>query len=76
MGSGAATSGGIGGGGGVSGVGVGSGSETGEDLVINPVFERHLRDLSNWSLGPAFEKAFPSLADTCRIKKDDRGSGR
>ncbi|KAI4211077.1 MAG: hypothetical protein LQ351_006085 [Letrouitia transgressa] len=76
VGSGAATSGGIGGGGGVSGVGVGSGSETGEDLVINPVFERHLRDLSNWSLGPAFEKAFPSLADTCRIKKDDRGSGR
>ncbi|KAL8753043.1 MAG: hypothetical protein Q9199_005329, partial [Rusavskia elegans] len=37
----------------------------GEELSINPVFERHLRDLSNWTLGPAFEKAFPMVADTC-----------
>lgn len=38
--------------------------------VINPVFERHLRDLSNWTLGPAFAKAFPMLADTTNIKPD------
>jgi len=42
----------------------------GEDLVINPVFERHLRRLDNWSLGPAFAKAFPGLQDTYRLKVD------
>ncbi|KAL9017720.1 MAG: hypothetical protein Q9180_008750, partial [Flavoplaca navasiana] len=42
----------------------GEGGGGGEELSINPVFERHLRDLSNWTLGPAFEKAFPNLADT------------
>jgi len=39
-----------------------------DDLMINPVFERHLRRLENWSLGPAFATTFPGLADTCRIK--------
>ncbi|KAG4444282.1 hypothetical protein IFR05_000257 [Cadophora sp. M221] len=43
-------------------------SVEGEDLVINPVFERHLRLLDNWSLGPAFAKAFPGLQDTYRLK--------
>ena len=41
-----------------------------EDLFINPVFERHLRDLGNWSLGPAFAKAHPSLMETYTIKSD------
>lgn len=41
-----------------------------DELSINPVFERHLRDLNNWSLGPAFAKAFPALAETTRIKPD------
>ncbi|KAK0122123.1 hypothetical protein ONS95_010384 [Cadophora gregata] len=40
----------------------------GEDLVINPIFERHLRRIENWSLGPAFSKAFPGLQDTYRLK--------
>ncbi|KAI4229057.1 MAG: hypothetical protein LQ349_006448 [Xanthoria aureola] len=50
----------------------------GQELSINPVFERHLRDLSNWTLGPAFEKAFPMVADTCVIKQDEgkRARGR
>ena len=43
-------------------------SMEGEDLVINPVFERHLRRLDNWSLGPSFAKAFPGLQDTYRLK--------
>jgi hypothetical protein len=43
----------------------------GDDLMINPVFEQHLRNLNNWSLGPAFAKAHPGLADTVRIKQDD-----
>ncbi|KAJ5950508.1 uncharacterized protein N7479_008921 [Penicillium vulpinum] len=39
-----------------------------DELVINPVFERHMRNLSNWSLGPCFAEAYPSLADTTLIK--------
>ncbi|KAK0385898.1 hypothetical protein NLU13_7073 [Sarocladium strictum] len=34
------------------------------ETSINPVFEAHLRDLSNWKLGEAFAKTFPALADT------------
>lgn len=41
-----------------------------EELSINPVFERHMRDLNNWSLGPAFAAAFPMLVETTRIKPD------
>ncbi|TVY85394.1 hypothetical protein LSUE1_G000237 [Lachnellula suecica] len=41
-----------------------------EELIINPVFERHLRRLENWSLGPSFHKAFPGLQDTYRLKTD------
>ncbi|EER27167.1 hypothetical protein D8B26_005707 [Coccidioides posadasii str. Silveira] len=41
-----------------------------EEYVINPVFESHLRNLNNWSLGPAFAKHYPDLVDTCRIKTD------
>ncbi|PGH14590.1 hypothetical protein AJ79_02925 [Helicocarpus griseus UAMH5409] len=38
-----------------------------EELIINPVFERHLRNLNNWSLGPDFARAYPQLVDTTRI---------
>lgn len=41
-----------------------------DDLLINPIFERHLRKLDNWSLGPAFHHAFPGLAGTYRLKAD------
>lgn len=41
-----------------------------EELVINPVFERHLRRLDNWTLGPAFNTAFPALSGTYRLKVD------
>ena len=47
-----------------------------DELVLNPAFERHLRDLNNWSLGPAFARAFPELVETTRIKDDgDTGAG-
>ncbi|KAH7133378.1 hypothetical protein B0J13DRAFT_100451 [Dactylonectria estremocensis] len=39
----------------------------GDELMINPVFERHLRNLDNWKLGNAFAKAFPTLADTFNL---------
>jgi hypothetical protein len=41
-----------------------------DELTINPVFERHLRRLENWSLGPTFAKAFPGLQDTYRLKTE------
>lgn len=46
-------------------------SSESDELMINPVFERHLRNLSNWSLGPAFARAHPALADVARIKSDE-----
>ncbi|KAG5984414.1 hypothetical protein E4U55_004876 [Claviceps digitariae] len=35
-----------------------------DDVVINPVFERHMRNIDNWKLGESFARAFPELADT------------
>ena len=43
-----------------------------EELSFNPVFERHIRDLKNWTLGPAFAKTHPSLAETCTIQPANR----
>ncbi|OJJ73580.1 hypothetical protein ASPBRDRAFT_121969 [Aspergillus brasiliensis CBS 101740] len=43
-------------------------SGDGDELMVNPVFERHFRNLGNWSLGPAFAEAYPSLVETTRIK--------
>ncbi|KAK4946951.1 hypothetical protein LTR10_014093 [Elasticomyces elasticus] len=40
-----------------------------EDSVINPVFERHVRRLENWSVGPGFAEAFPALVETTRIRR-------
>jgi len=37
--------------------------------VMNPVFERHIRRLENWSVGPGFAEAFPGLVETTRIQK-------
>ena len=41
-----------------------------EELLINPVFERHMRNLSNWSLGSMFAESYPHLVDTTRIKAE------
>lgn len=42
-----------------------------DNLIINPVFERHLRNLDNWSLGPAFAETFPQLVETTSIRAVD-----
>jgi hypothetical protein len=42
-----------------------------DDPLINPVFERHIRRLENWSVGPDFADAFPDLVDTARIRRRD-----
>ncbi|KAK2003123.1 BZIP transcription factor [Colletotrichum falcatum] len=39
-----------------------------DEVVINPVFERHLRRLENWTLGQAFNKTFPKLLGTYNLK--------
>jgi hypothetical protein len=38
-----------------------------DEIMINPVFESHLRNLDNWKLGSVFAKSFPMLADTCNF---------
>ncbi|UNI20336.1 hypothetical protein JDV02_006432 [Purpureocillium takamizusanense] len=43
-----------------------------DEVVINPVFERHLRNLDNWTLGDRFARAFPSLADTYNVESRSR----
>ncbi|KAF3482528.1 uncharacterized protein GIQ15_05287 [Arthroderma uncinatum] len=49
-----------------------------DELIINPVFERHLRDLNNWSLGTLFATTYPHLVDTTRIvpEVNHKSSGR
>ena len=41
-----------------------------DEMKINPLFERHLRNLNNWSLGPAFATALPGLAVGVRIRME------
>lgn len=43
-----------------------------DELMINPVFERHLRRRENWTLGDAFARAFPSLEGTYNLRTDDK----
>lgn len=49
-------------------------SPDGDELMINPVFERHLRNLDNWTLGEPFAKSFPALAETCKIDYSTKGA--
>lgn len=39
-----------------------------DEWLINPVFEQHVRNLDNWSLGPAFARTHPVLAECVKIK--------
>jgi hypothetical protein len=36
-------------------------SGTGDDLVFHSTFEKHVRNLKNWSVSPEFQKLFPDL---------------
>jgi len=42
-------------------------------LAIDPVFERHIRNLANWKLGTPFTKAISGLAESA---KGEMGRGR
>lgn len=46
-----------------------------DELMINPVFERHLRRLENWTLGASFARAFPMLDGTYNYKADSGPAG-
>ena len=48
-------------------------SPDGDELMINPVFERHLRNLDNWTLGEPFAKEFPDLVEFCNIDYNIKG---
>ncbi|KAK8163777.1 hypothetical protein IWX90DRAFT_239204 [Phyllosticta citrichinensis] len=52
------------------GDGAPEGAASHQEYVLNPAFEAHLRNLENWTLTPAFESAFPSLAGYVKIKAD------
>lgn len=40
-----------------------------EEPIINPVFQRHISRLDNWSVGPQLIAMYPDLADTCIVKE-------
>ena len=42
------------------------------ELVPSAKYEEHMYNLANWSLGPAFAKAHPGLADTIRVAEGGR----
>lgn len=41
-----------------------------DEFLINPVFEKHMRNLSNWSLGTLFAESYPGLVDTTHIRPE------
>jgi hypothetical protein len=42
-----------------------------EQWVMNPAFEAHVRNIANWSLGTAFQAAFPNSVEGVSIKEND-----
>jgi hypothetical protein len=48
----------------------------GGEIIINPVFLRHLCTAENWTLGSAFDEAFPSLRGTYNLKSDNGPSSQ
>lgn len=43
-----------------------------DEMTVAPLFEQHLRELNNWSVGPPVVKAFPTLAKYIRIETTPR----
>ncbi|KAI0878822.1 hypothetical protein GGS24DRAFT_442195 [Hypoxylon argillaceum] len=48
----------------------------GSEITINPIFEQHLLDINNWSLGDAFDQACPALRGTYNLKSEGSASNR
>lgn len=48
----------------------GTGGEQGEpEVTINPVFDQHIRNVENWTVGEAFRRRFPELHGTFKLKE-------
>ncbi|KAM7217772.1 bZIP transcription factor [Rhypophila decipiens] len=45
-------------------------SPDGKEVMINPVYERHMGRLSSWTLGEAYAKTFPRLVGTFNLRRD------
>ena len=41
-------------------------SKTGDDVVLHSIFEKHIRNLKNWSVSLEFQKLFPDLVRAIR----------
>jgi len=39
-----------------------------DEITINPVFDQHVRNLDNWTLGEAFSQKFPELNGTYKYR--------
>ncbi|KAI9705852.1 MAG: hypothetical protein M1836_005258 [Candelina mexicana] len=39
-----------------------------DEVLMNPVFERHIQCLDNWSIGAPFATRYPELAGCCKFK--------
>ncbi len=39
-----------------------------DEVLMNPVFERHIQCLDNWSIGAPFATRYPELAGCCNFK--------
>lgn len=44
------------------------------ELLINPVFETHMKRLDNWTLGDQFDRTFPQLRGTYKLKKSSEAN--
>ena len=38
-----------------------------EQVIINPVFEQHIRDLHNWTLDSKVATVYPELYGACKV---------
>lgn len=39
------------------------------EITINPVFDQHVRNLDNWTVGEEFKRCFPELEGTYKLKE-------
>jgi hypothetical protein len=45
------------------------------DIKVDPKFEAHARNIDNWTLGPSFAAAYPSLAGTYNMRTVETAQG-
>lgn len=45
-------------------------SPDGKEVMINPVFEKHVSRIESWTLGEAYARAFPRLVGSFNLRRD------